>query len=284
MNNQEDAINRSLSFANTLEAPAGWDDLAEEVYQTTTFLRHFFPTALFLSARENDRLVGGIAYCLGLSNDKQVAVALPNFLYGGPFGKYRKQLLERYLSLPFVSGAAIIDGSGQKLEKPTSTFSSEVIHFKDYDSWFTSIDPDARNQIRQATKRGLTLGTFKRFDALDAKTALRHGRQVQKQWTRSLLSYGEKYGAKIGAYYNTKLIAAVILARHKEKAYLLKNVSLSRYWQYRPNHLLYSGAVQWAVEHGCTSLNTGGAEFDGLRNFKRSLGSQEHIYYSYSRG
>lgn len=254
-----------------------------EVYHTGDFLHHFFTGVYYLTAWDKNKLVGGLPVVSGTVGEIGVLASLPNFITGGPLAKSKKlkeELVGRLNGQWFVS-----DYSGQKLSLPNpQTKEAEIITFTSYDEWFKKIDEDARNQVRQATRRGVVLGQpkGKEISILDQQTALRHGGSVDAAWTDKLLSFAEKHGTTLVARRNKKALGAVILLKHERRAYLVKNVSRTDSLKYRPNHFLYAEAVRWAVDNGCTQLNTGGAEFSGLRQFKRSLGSKPFTYYWYS--
>jgi hypothetical protein len=273
----------SITFDVLSEKPKGWDKLSRMggVYHTGDFLHHFFPQVYYFTARIKSKLVGGIPLIAGTVGNEQILASLPNYLPAGPISydkKLRLELIKRLNGRWFVS-----DYSGDKLKLPSDEKTSEIIYFKSHEEWFKRIDEDARNQVRQASRRGVFLGdaTAKEITRLDEQTALRHGRSTDKIWTDKLVSFAEKHGTTLVARRGKRALAFVILFKHGTRAYLIKNASATDCLKYRPNHFLYSEAVRWAVNSGCNQLNTGGAEFSGLVQFKRSLGSKPFKYYWY---
>lgn len=228
------------------------------------------------------KLVGGIPLVPGTIGSEQILASLPNYLPAGPLSenkKLRLEMIKRLNGRWFIS-----DYSGEKLNLTNTEKTSEIIYFGSYEEWLKNIDEDARNQVRQASRRGVVLGdaTAKEITKLDEQTALRHGRSTDKVWTDKLVSFAEKHGTTLVARHGRKALAFVILFKHGKRAYLIKNCSATDGLRYRPNHFLYSEAIRWAASRGCTQLNTGGAEFSGLVQFKRSLGSKPFKYYWYS--
>lgn len=220
----------------------------------------------------------------GVANGMVALASLPRFITGGPIAdsaRLKKELIGKLNGQWFVS-----DYSGEKLDLPhREEKEAEIIYFTSYDEWLKNIDEDARNQVRQATRRGVSLGLQpKEISALDKETAARHGRDVDEVWTDKVVSFSREHGVTLVARRNKKSLAAVVLFKHGAKAYLVKNVSATNSLKYRPNHFLYSESVRWAVANGCTQLNTGAAEYAGLRQFKRSLGSKPFTYYWYLGG
>lgn len=231
------------------------------------------------------KLRGGVAYGYGQIDGKLVACALPEFLYGGPWGEFGQQLANEFFKCRETDGALLIDASGERLNSPNPQEQTcEIIPLDGYETWFQGIDPDARNQVRQAGRKGLTVGSVKRksFLRLERDTARRQGHSPQEEWTSKLFSFAEKSGTTLGAYKGQRLLAGLVLFKHRTRAYLVKHASLESSFHYRPNHLLYAEAVRWAAKEGCTEINTGGAAYAGLKQFKKSLGSKTHTYYWYA--
>lgn len=188
-----------------------------------------------------------------------------------------------FLQLSGATNRVVIDFGGEKYGFPgEQKLSCEIINFNDYHTWFSSIKKEARSQIRQAKKKGVFRAEFKDEELLPLiqDTNARHGGGQEMESLKKVIGFGKRWGAFVGR----KLIGAVVTYEYKNKLYLVKNVSLSKYLDYRPNHFLYNAVVEYGCMKGFTSLNSGGSEQEGLRNFKRSLGSKEKTYYLYQNG
>ncbi len=142
--------------------------------------------------------------------------------------------------------------------------------------------------IRQAEKAGVEIRRSNSWDdvrtfyCLHMQTRRRLGVPVQPlRFFRCLWQHvlSQRLGFTLLAFKDqTPIAGGVFLHWHKMLTYKY-GASLSEYWQLRPNNLLFWNAIRWGCEQGYQSFDWGRTDLDdeGLRNFKRGWGSEEHI-------
>jgi CelD/BcsL family acetyltransferase involved in cellulose biosynthesis len=139
--------------------------------------------------------------------------------------------------------------------------------------------------IKKARREGLSY--FRRTDAaaLDAfyglhlKTRRKLG--VPTQPKRFIRRFERLFEAGLGfvglVFDDERPIAAAVFLTHNGTITYKYGASDPERLGKRPNHLLFSEAIQWACKEGFRTLDFGRTEIDneGLRSFKRSWGAEE---------
>jgi len=142
--------------------------------------------------------------------------------------------------------------------------------------------------IRQAEKAGViikwgrTWDDLRLFYGLHLLTRRRLGTPVQPLrffqflWKR-LVSQG--LGFVLLAYKDSQLLAGAVFLHWKRVLVYKYGASNPVYWHLRPNNLLFWDAIRWGCQHGYRLFDWGktNPENEGLRQFKRSWGSDERL-------
>jgi CelD/BcsL family acetyltransferase involved in cellulose biosynthesis len=131
-------------------------------------------------------------------------------------------------------------------------------------------------------KRGCSAFDVQTFYRLHLMTRRRLGVPIQPRrffrlLARRLMATG--LGFILVAYVNqTPVAAAVFLAWNGVLVYKY-GASDPRYWEYRPNNLLFWSAIRWGCEHGYHTFDMGRTDLDdqGLRRFKNGWGANEAL-------
>jgi lipid II:glycine glycyltransferase (peptidoglycan interpeptide bridge formation enzyme) len=158
----------------------------------------------------------------------------------------------------------------------------------------TVIPGKTRNQIRKAMKRGLETRHVKTKESLDDFFSLYV--LSNERWRRKRLKYSYNFFRQfwtkdyisVNMAYKDNIPAAGII--------LLNQLGRCQYWfgamnksfgHLRPNHLLFSMAIEDAVKRGLTMFDFGpsgaAGELSGVVRFKESFGASArafNIYYS----
>jgi CelD/BcsL family acetyltransferase involved in cellulose biosynthesis len=84
-------------------------------------------------------------------------------------------------------------------------------------------------------------------------------------------------GFVLVAYHGGRPCAGAIFLAWKDTLVYKYGASDPAYWAYRPNHLIFWTAIQWAAARGFRRLDFGRSDFDGqgLRAFKAQWGATE---------
>ena len=90
-------------------------------------------------------------------------------------------------------------------------------------------------------------------------------------------------GFVISAHVDQVPVAAALFLNWNGVLVYKYGASDPRYWEYRPNNLLFHEAIRWGCEHGYHTFDWGRTDLDdqGLREFKCGWGGQEEpLVYS----
>lgn len=212
-------------------------------------------------------------------------MCLPNYLYSSPIGN--DQAVDFLCNrLRLESNYLVVDILARQLQLTHQRKTRcQIINTNSYEDWFRRIDKDARNQIRQSERRGVSIRQtdFNETVKIAEASALKQGHSLDKEWFSKMVSFAQEHGVTLGAEVDKKIVAFVILYEFNGTGHLVKHSSLGDYQACRPNHALYAAAVRWCAERGIKRLNTGGSPTKSLTAFKKSLGTKSHIYYWYSK-
>lgn len=156
----------------------------------------------------------------------------------------------------------------------------------DPDQLFRGCSKMHRRNIRKAEQSGLRVerggsaADMATFYHLHLLTRRRLGVPIQPRRFFTLLArrvtergLGFVLTAHVG---DVPVAAAVFLAWNGTLVYKY-GASDARYWEQRPNNLLFWTAIRWACEHGYHTLDWGRTDLDdhGLRGFKAGWGAKE---------
>ncbi len=159
---------------------------------------------------------------------------------------------------------------------------------------YKSFSSSAKRGIKKAQKADLLVREENGMNAvniyyyLHLSTRRRQGIPVQPKkfflnvWNNII---DRDLGRFLFVYKDCKPIAGAVFVYYKKRFVYKFGSSLSRYWNLRPNNLLFWNAVQLAYQDGYTQLDWGRTEQNnvGLRFFKEQWGSERSkLYYYYS--
>ncbi len=147
--------------------------------------------------------------------------------------------------------------------------------------------------LKKAEKSGLRLreGTsedaMKIFYELLCATRRKHGLPPQPyRFYRAMWQFlhPRKMLHVLQAEFQSRPVAAILLARFRDTMHYLYGGSLTDYWQYRPNHLLLWEGIQRAHAAGLRFFDFGRSGYDnpGLVEFKSRWGAVEYPLYDYT--
>jgi hypothetical protein len=163
-----------------------------------------------------------------------------------------------------------------------------VLPMKSYSFWWEKqIERKARNKVRKAQKKGVTVrmasfdDTFVRgMTSIFNETPIRQGRRflhygkdfetVKRQFSRFL--FREEI---FGAYLGEELVGFIMLADAGRYTFLGQIISKIAYRDLAPNNLLLAKAVERCVQKGVPYLAYALWLDDSLGDFKRSNGFQK---------
>lgn len=146
--------------------------------------------------------------------------------------------------------------------------------------------------IKTAKKRGVEIvhGTslefLDSFYAMHLQTRSRQGVPIQPRifFNRLRTDVLEKgLGFISMAQKDGKNIAGAVYLHYKNTLVYKYGASLAEFQKLRPNNLLFWEAIEWGCKNGYSQLDMGKTEWEneGLRNFKRGWGADEHqLIYS----
>ena len=150
-----------------------------------------------------------------------------------------------------------------------------------------------RRNIRRAQRAGVTVRVgdtesdlTKVFYRLHIRTRRRLGVLVQplsyfRLLWRNVLAPG--HGAVLISEFQGRPVAAAVFLASAGTCVYKYGASDERYWNVRPNHLLFWEAIRWARARGCHTLDFGRTDMEdrGLWEFKSRWGSvvQELTYH-----
>ncbi len=149
-----------------------------------------------------------------------------------------------------------------------------------------------RRNIRKAERAGVrvelgrSLSDIQAFYHLHLLTRQRQGMPIQpRRFFRLLQEQVMKSGLGfvLTAHVNQVPVAAAVFLAWNGVLIYKYGASDQRFWEYRPNNLLFWEAIQWGCEHGYQTLDLGrsGLEDLGLREFKTGWGAREEpLIYS----
>jgi CelD/BcsL family acetyltransferase involved in cellulose biosynthesis len=148
------------------------------------------------------------------------------------------------------------------------------------------LKPSVCRHIRSAGRQGVRIEREDSAAALNAFYELhvrtRHRLGVPTQPRRYFDLLGERlirpgHGFVMLAYVGTNPVAGAVFLLHNRTITYKYGASDQASWRYRPNHLLFWTAIEWACEHayGIFDWGKSAASDEGLRAFKSSWGATE---------
>jgi len=245
-----------------------------------------------------------------------IRAGLPMLEVGGPLGR------RRWLSLPFTdycpvlskdlpaeeltsrladtvrsSGISLFElRAGLPQQDPIFTHTRAVRHVltlaADPHDVYRQFSKMHQRNIRKAERagvqiqRGATASDVETFYRLHLLTRQRLGVPIQpRRYFRLLAEHFIERG--LGFVLSARMddvpvAAAVFLAWNGTMMYKY-GASDARFWEHRPNNLLFREAIRWGCENGYHTLDWGRTDLDdqGLREFKSGWGAlEEPLTYS----
>ena len=201
------------------------------------------------------------------------------------------QLRDAFAAALTRSGAASLELRGT-LEGTAATGAAALGHTlrleADADAIHERFHARVRRAIRQAERAGLQVrigasqsDLVETFFALHVQTRRRLGVPVQPRrffrlvWDRMIAA---GLGSVILAEADGRAIGGLVLLHWGSTTVYKFGASDADSWRLRPNHLLMWHAIRGAAEAGYRRFDFGRTDVDteGLREFKRSWGSDEH--------
>jgi lipid II:glycine glycyltransferase (peptidoglycan interpeptide bridge formation enzyme) len=162
----------------------------------------------------------------------------------------------------------------------------------DPDTLYKSFSKMHQRNIRKAGRAGVRILCSSVADAVNVfyglhlLTRRRLGVPIQPQRFFRLL--GERLlvpglGFVLTAYLEDVPVASAVFLAWNGWLIYKYGASDARYWECRPNNLLFWEAIRWGLGHGCHTLDFGRTDLDdqGLRDFKMGWGGREEaLVYS----
>lgn len=158
--------------------------------------------------------------------------------------------------------------------------------------WDKKIDKKARNETRQAIKKGVVIEEVKDFSEPILEMILKTCKKRKRQpyptamYENTLRVMGEAELVRwLVAKYNERPIATSAFLVFKESVTYWVNASHDEYLKLRPNNLLLSEMIKWSCENGYKYFNFGPSDVGayGLMKFKEDVGGRKMEYKSYER-
>jgi CelD/BcsL family acetyltransferase involved in cellulose biosynthesis len=162
----------------------------------------------------------------------------------------------------------------------------------DVDAVLQGMSSMHRRNIRKAQRLGMSIARASTTEAVDVfyrlhvQTRRRLGVPVQpRRFFRLLGDWLQEHGVGFvltAMLHGTPIASAVFLTRRDTLVYKY-GASDARFWEHRPNNLLFWSAISWACENGYRTLDWGRTDPEdvGLRAFKSGWGAQEQpLHYS----
>ncbi|MFH1308568.1 MAG: GNAT family N-acetyltransferase [Patescibacteria group bacterium] len=155
-----------------------------------------------------------------------------------------------------------------------------------------------RNDIRLAMKSDLDMKKIdnvkemKSFFKLYVKEMRNFGTpQHSFKFFKNMFEIMKPLG--LNCYKDGKIIGGLIMLKYKKEAYIMFNISKSKFRKYRPNDLLYWSAIRWAIDHKLKIIDLGqidkevekGTHAHGLYKFKSKWLAElyDRVYFYYSK-
>jgi lipid II:glycine glycyltransferase (peptidoglycan interpeptide bridge formation enzyme) len=143
-----------------------------------------------------------------------------------------------------------------------------------------------QRNIRKAERTGVRVvlgrapADVRRFYGLHLLTRRRLGAPVQPRRFFDLLAarlLARDEGFVLTAYVDDVPAAAAVFLVGNGTLIYKYGASDARYWEHRPNNLLFREAIRWGCEHGCHTFDWGRTDLEdeGLRQFKMGWGARE---------
>lgn len=160
-----------------------------------------------------------------------------------------------------------------------------------------NLDPETRNQVRQAERRGVEIYEPKSLsDWIEDYFAMHvavYTRQKLKPPAKPVFYqalwhhlYGKEQLKVILARHEGKIIAGGIFLIYKDTIYFLDGASFREYQKLRANNLIQWHIISWAASKGLRFYDMVGANIPSIAHFKRGFGGSEidYPYFQITRG
>lgn len=165
---------------------------------------------------------------------------------------------------------------------------------KGLDHIFRAMDPDCRNQIRQAERRGAEIFVPDSHGVEWIDEYYRISKEVYRHQNRPPTRSREFFINAMNALqpngqirivlakFEGRVIAGGLFGIYKDTLYYYDGASLPAYNHLRPNNLIQWTIIQWAVEHGLRSYDMVGGNIPSIAHFKEGFGG-EYVNYDSAR-
>jgi FemAB-related protein (PEP-CTERM system-associated) len=257
--------------------------------------RHIFEQAFshetaYLAARRGDTLVGVLPLVLfDTWLFGSFMVSLPFVNYGGLLADdqaSRDALLERATTLAHTRGVAHIELRHRRriaAALPVKHHKAAMIAplASDADAMWTGLDRKVRNQIRKATKSGLTVEVggadrVRQFYGVFAQNMRDLGTPVVT--ARLFEEVLHRFPGQTRVFLvcdGSTVVAAGLSYAYRDSVEIPWAASLKAYRSACPNHLLYWHAIEYAIAEGHTKFDFGrSTPGEGTFHFKRQWGAE----------
>ncbi|MBP6927490.1 MAG: GNAT family N-acetyltransferase [Caldisericales bacterium] len=153
---------------------------------------------------------------------------------------------------------------------------------------------EGRKKMRKAVRDGVSVREmgpegFEQFPPLYYQTMEYHTAAERYYFPKSFFEAMERMDEKfcfiLGAYFEEKLVASIIIIQHGGVAYSYLSATNRDYQELRPNNLLFFDMLLKCKERGCHSFVLGGGAGgeDGTYLFKLNFSQLEKDFFIYDR-
>ena len=173
-----------------------------------------------------------------------------------------------------------------------------TIKVSDYRSIQRNYTPAFRRGVNKALKNGVkinynqTYAGLQDFFRLYAKLRLTKFNSLPQPFSffKNIFEVFIKNdsGFLLNATYKEKVIASIVVLKHKNTLFYKFGASDIDFLNHRPNNLVFDALIRFAAENGYSEINLGlsGAsnQYKGLVRFKEAMGGAKHVinYYRLS--
>lgn len=296
-----------------MDSPGEWDSVLQSLDSSSRFLcsewtkllaKTYGYTPYLIVLQDNTEVTGVLPYVVVRSVFTGTrAISLPFFDICRAYAKSNRELVRLYEEFKAEGKRAGWDyielrGDVHKLpvEKPSLSFYNHTVELDGGpEAIFSNMAPSNRRAIRKAEKLGVriefsdTLDALNGFYKLQCITRKRHGLPPQPfhffENIHSLL-ISEGKGTIISAFADGELAASGVYLEQGSIAHYKYGASDTKFQGARCNNLIMWSALKHYSNKGFSILDLGrnSLENDGLRKYKLTWGSKEHIthYHRYN--
>ena len=221
-------------------------------------------------------------------------ISVPFLEYGGPCGESRyipdmlNYIYGKYLNVDYIEVRQGIENKDfdtvlGKLMKKNTEYKRFVLKLDKEEIIWKNLDKQKRKAIKNAAEHGIVVKDISEkempeFYKLYLKNMRAFGsppysKRFFSNFFKHMVNNG--LGKVIGAYYNQKLISALVGYCYKERIHIIISVSDDKFLSYRPNEAVHWHFIKYAIANNYKYFDFGRVrEGSGQFRFKKEWGCE----------